>query len=95
MHALTFLVVLATIFSTSLAKVITVENKHFGGNDKVHIGNSNCGQDVYHFKNIQCDGNAQVHLGDDVPKGCKAPSHTYEKCTVAGKCKMHMGHSYV
>ncbi|KAK3368465.1 hypothetical protein B0H63DRAFT_528830 [Podospora didyma] len=95
MRVLTTLVVLATLSTATFAKVITIKNQHFGGNDKIHYGNHDCGQDVYHFDNISCDGNAKVHLGDDVPKGCKPPNHTYGKIKAAGKCKMHMGHTFL
>ncbi|KAK3368453.1 hypothetical protein B0H63DRAFT_528820 [Podospora didyma] len=95
MHASTCFVVLATVFSTAFAKTITIENKHWGGDTKIQIGNKNCGQDTYIFKNNRCDGNAQVHLGDIVPKGCKPPSHQYIKNVSAGKCRIHMGHQFL
>ncbi|KAK3368470.1 hypothetical protein B0H63DRAFT_488511 [Podospora didyma] len=97
MHASTSLVVLATIFSTSaLAKTITIEGKHWGGNQKVQFGNKNCGQDHYIFKNNKCDGKAQVHLGDIVPKGCKPPGgHKWIGNVAAGQCFMHNGELFL
>ncbi|KAH7396910.1 hypothetical protein DE146DRAFT_58320 [Phaeosphaeria sp. MPI-PUGE-AT-0046c] len=95
MHALTPILVLSTLFSTSLAKIITIEGRYWTGNDVVHIGNTNCGQDVYHFKNSVCDGNAKIHLGDIVPPGCSPPGHTYENLVAKGSCKAHFGHQFV
>jgi hypothetical protein len=87
------LLLLATISS---AKLITIENRVFSGNDVVQIGNTNCGQDIYHFKNMVCEGNARVHLGDVVPKGCTPPGgHTYERIVAQGDCKMHMGDQFL
>lgn len=94
MKVIFYIAVLATLLASSLARDVYVRNRHFGGNDKVHIGNTNCGQDVYHFEHISCDGNAQVHLGDIVPWGCHAPGHFYTDIDVAGKCRMIAGNVY-
>lgn len=95
MHVAFFITVLTSLFASSLAKDVYVKNRHFGGNDKVHIGNTNCGQDVYHFQHISCDGNAQVHIGDIVPEGCHAPGHFYEDIKIGGHCRMLAGNLYL
>ncbi|KAF2828159.1 hypothetical protein CC86DRAFT_369284 [Ophiobolus disseminans] len=87
MRALASVMVLATIFSNSHAVEIWIENQHWGDNTSVHIGNIDCGQDVYHYRDCSCDGTAYVHLGDIVPQNCTPPGgRSWERITAAGFC---------
>ncbi|KAF2760325.1 hypothetical protein EJ05DRAFT_474215 [Pseudovirgaria hyperparasitica] len=96
MYAITPILLLASLFSTSLAADIYIQGRHFGGDDRIQIGNTNCGQDVYHYSDITCDGNARMHLGSVVPHDCKAdaPGNTYTNIVASGKCKAHLGNFY-
>jgi hypothetical protein len=96
MYSLTCFVILATIFNSSYAKTITIENRVFSGEDRVQIGNVNCAQDIYIFKNITCKGNARVQLGDIVASGCVPPggAKLYDIFS-QDSCRLHIGNHYI
>lgn len=68
MHPLNL--VLFTIFGSSFAATIIVENLSFGDGVSTQIGNTNCSRDIYKYRNNYCDGDAYMHLGDILPPGC-------------------------
>lgn len=83
------IVLLLIAFSNAtLAKNIWYYYHHWSDNDIVHLGNTNCGQDIYHFINNTCDGNARIRLGDDVPGGCIPPTHVYHGNIASGNCQL-------
>lgn len=95
MHPSNLLAFAASLGLAVAQSHFVVDGLKWGGNDVVHIGNTRCGQNTWEFKNNYCDGNAKVHLGDDVPKGCKPPGGTtYHNNHAAGHCKLHQGNVY-
>lgn len=94
MYISTSVAVLATIFSSSLAADVTVSGSSWGGSVTTQIGNVNCGQDVYHYIDNSCGGNAQVQLGDIVPDDCVPPAATYSGFTASDSCCAHLGNYY-
>jgi hypothetical protein len=87
------IVFLATISS---AKLVTIENRVLCGNDVVDIGNTNCGQHIYHSKKKVCNSNTRVHVGDVIPKGCtSSDGHTYERMVAQGDDKMYAGDQFL
>jgi hypothetical protein len=96
MYGLTCFVVLATIFNNSYAKTITIENRVFSGNDRVQIGNIECAQDIYIYRNITRKDNARVQLGDIVARECVPPggAKLYDIYN-RDNCRMHIGNHYI
>jgi hypothetical protein len=96
MYSLTCFVVLATIFNSSYAKTITIKNQVFSSKDRVQLGNINCAQDHYIFKNIKCTGNARVQLGDIIARGCvPLGGHTSDGITAKDSCHIHVRNHFI
>ena len=88
MHAFSSIMLIATIFSTAHAADFLIENLQFHGDENVQIGNTNCGQDCYSYKDITCDDNVVLVLGDLIPKDCTPPtcSRSWTGIIASGNC---------